>query len=116
MGKKPVMPGEPIAHAAGFNIYAEEEGIIESITGVEESQKLESVVFVEAHAEPGEEALFAQNGGRYVVDGILSNTDPDQLERDMAKIRELVKIEVRTKKPVSSRTTHSSRQLHHSAH
>lgn len=113
MGKKPVMPGEPIAHAAGFNIYAEEEGIIESITGVEESQKLESVVFVEAHAEPGEEALFAQNGGRYIVDGILSNKDPEQLEKDMAKIRELVKITVRPKNKLPSKPQNPARQLHY---
>ncbi|TAL15196.1 ATP-grasp domain-containing protein [Patescibacteria group bacterium] len=105
MGNKPTMPGAPIKHAAGFNIYADDEGIIESIEGIEEAQQLTSVVFVEPHAEPGDEALFAQNGGRYVVDGILSNTDPDQLEKDMAKIREIVKINVRSTDHHTNATT-----------
>ncbi len=114
MGKKPIMPGDPIKHAAGFNIYADEEGIIESIEGIEESQKLASVVFVEPHADPGDEALFAQNGGRYVVDGILSNNDPEQLEKDMAKIREIVKIHVRPSRHTVE--SNSSKQLHHAHH
>jgi hypothetical protein len=97
MGERPIMPGDPIQHAAGFNIYADSEGIIESIEGIKESQKLESVVFIEPHAEIGDMALFASNGGRYVVDGILSNKDLEQLEKDMTKIRGLVKINIQPK-------------------
>lgn len=102
MGNVPIMPTNPIKHAAGFNIYADSEGIIESIEGVVEAQKLDSVVFVEAHANPGEEALFAQNGGRYIVDGILSNSNPEKLEEDMATIRRIIKITIKSKVPVYS--------------
>lgn len=97
LGQKPIMPGEPLQHAAGFNIYAEDEGIIESIMGIAESSKLESVVSIESHAESGDHARFASNGGRYVVDGILSNKDPQKLEEDMTKIRELVVINIESK-------------------
>lgn len=112
MGKKPVMHDAPISHAAGSTIYADAEGVIESIEGIEEANKLESVVFVEAHAKPGEETLFAHNGGRYVVEAILSNTDPEQLERDMATVRSIVKINVRTYEQAPA-SQNPARQLHH---
>jgi biotin carboxylase len=99
MGMNPKMPGKPICHAAGMNIYADEEGYITSIDGLDEARELESVVFLKSHAEPGDMALFAGNGGRLIVDGILSNKDPEQLEHDVAKVRELVKINVSNKKP-----------------
>jgi len=95
LGKKPVMPGEPIQHAAGFNIYADKEGTIESIEGFEEAQKLESVVSMHLYSQPGDQALFANNGGWFTVDGILKNKDPEKLEQDMAQIRNLIKINIR---------------------
>jgi biotin carboxylase len=95
MGMEPIMPTTLIRHAAGMNMYAEEEGTIEAITGVEEAQKLESVVFVECHAKPGDPAQFAENGGKLIVDGIFSNKDADQLEADVAKARELIHIKVK---------------------
>jgi biotin carboxylase len=94
MGGKPIMPGSPIRHAAGVNIYADEEGTITAIEGVEEAAKLESTVYVAAHAKVGDKALFADKGGQLIVDSILSNTDPEQLEKDVAKLRELVTITV----------------------
>jgi len=92
MGKKPIMPGEPVRHAAGINIYADEEGTITAIEGLEEAKKLASVVYLDQHANPGDAAVFADKGGQLIVDGILSNTDKEQLEKDVAKVRELVTI------------------------
>jgi biotin carboxylase len=94
MGKKPTMPGEPIRHAAGINIYADEEGVIASIEGVDEACKLSSIVYLSEHAKAGDEAVFANKGGQLIVDGILSNADKEQLEKDVAKVRELVKINI----------------------
>ncbi|HSW37120.1 MAG TPA: ATP-grasp domain-containing protein [Candidatus Saccharimonadales bacterium] len=94
MGEKPEMPTKPIAHAAGLNIYPEQEGHIKSITGLEEARKLSSVAYLNPHAQPGDLALFAGNGGYLIVDGILSNKDPEKLEADVAKVRELIKINV----------------------
>ena len=96
MGNKPVMPGKPIKHAAGVNIYSDQEGIIESIEGINEASKLESVIFVRTRAKAGDEALFASNGGDLIVDGILSNTDADKLESDVARLRQLVKIKIKS--------------------
>jgi hypothetical protein len=94
MGKKPKMPSKPLRHAAGLNIYADEAGIITSVQGVEEARQLSSIVFLESHAKPGEKAEFADKGGVVIVDGILSNRDKGQLERDVAEVRRLVKIDV----------------------
>jgi len=95
MGGKPKMPGEPIRHAAGMNIYADEEGVITAIEGFDEAKKLASVVELGVHAKPGDKAHFASNGGLLIVDGILSNKDPEQLEKDVAKVRELMVIKVK---------------------
>ncbi len=98
-GIKPTMPGKPLRHAAGFNMYADEEGEIEAIEGLEKARKLPSMVWLKPHAKSGDTALFASNGGQLIVDGILSNADPEQLEEDVAKVRELVKIKI--KKPAT---------------
>lgn len=95
IGKEPIINATPIKHAAGFNMYPDEEGVIESIEGMEEASKLPSVVYIKAHADAGEVALFAGSGGKLIVDGILSNADPAQLEADMQTIRQIVKIRVR---------------------
>lgn len=92
MGLEPELPTKHVKYAAGFNIYAEEEGVISSISGIEEARKVEGVLYVNPHANPGDEALFAGNGGRLIVDGILSDTDADRLEEKMAYIRDIVKI------------------------
>jgi hypothetical protein len=92
MGVPPEMPTKLLKHAAGLNIYADAEGRIKSIKGLEEARSLPSVVYLEAHAKPGDYALFARNGGRLIVDGILSNADPVKLEDDVSRVRELVKV------------------------
>jgi len=98
MGRKPEMPGKPIRHATGLNIYADEEGIITAIDGLQEARKLESVVFIEKHAQPGDLALFASEGGDLIVDAILSNKDPEQLEKDVQSLLRLVRIRVKQPK------------------
>jgi biotin carboxylase len=97
IGAQLEIPTVPIKHAAGINIYAEKEGIITAISGIDQARRLESVVFLEAHAQVGDRALFAGSGGELIVDAILSNKDPEQLERDVAQVRELVTIQVAEK-------------------
>ncbi|HVS79084.1 MAG TPA: ATP-grasp domain-containing protein [Candidatus Saccharimonadales bacterium] len=100
IGLKPEISTEPKAYATGLNIYADEEGIIESIKGLEEARKLPSAVYVAAHAKPGDPAIFAGNGGMLIVDAILTHNDKDQLEADVRRLNELVKINVRAQQPV----------------
>ncbi len=81
-------------HAAGFNIYADREGLITDIQGIQAASKLPSTVSVELNCQLGSKSIFASNGGQFLVDGILSNEDPIALEKDMKKLRELIKIKV----------------------
>lgn len=94
MGLQPKMPTKPIGNATILNIYAEEEGEIESIEGLEAARALDSTVYVHAHAKPGEKAIFATNGGNPVINTLLSNKDPKKLQQDVAKIRELLRINI----------------------
>lgn len=98
MGKEPIMPCKPLRHAMAFKIYADDEGYIESIKGLEEARKIKSVVYISDHAKPNDLALFVMNGGDPVVDGIISGKDPKQLVKDMAKIRQLIKIKIKKEK------------------
>lgn len=95
MGGEPIMPKESIRYSMNFNMYPDEEGTITSIEGIEEAQKLESVIYLNAHAKPGDKALFANNGGQLVVDGVLSNKDKAELDKDLARIEKLVQIKVK---------------------
>jgi len=84
-----------------MNMYADEEGVIGSITGLSQARQLESVVYLEKHAKAGDMALFAGNGGRLIVDGILANKDETKLKEDMLAVRKLIKINVEAKKPAA---------------
>jgi hypothetical protein len=95
MDEKPIIPAEPIGHATSFNIYSDEEGFIEEITGLEEARQVSSLVDIKCYAEPGDLAFFAGNGGRFIVDGTLSNKDPHQLNDDLMRVRKLINIKVR---------------------
>lgn len=94
MNLPPEIPTKLLKHAAGMNIYADREGIISSISGIEAARKLPGVVYINPHAKPGDRALFAEHGGRLIVDGILSHTDPQKLDDNVARVRELVTIHI----------------------
>lgn len=115
MDKKLKMPGTAIGNAACLNLYAEQEGTIASIDGIKEAQKLESVVYINTHSKPGNQAMFARNGGRLIIDSILSNQNAVQLERDVQELERLVKITVIPNRPIfkfrfGQKKTHASIQ------
>jgi biotin carboxylase len=80
--------------AVCMDLYPEKEGIITGFEGFEEIKKLKSFVHVITHAKVGDEALFAQNGGPYIVDVMLSHSDKQQVLRDADKVRQTVLIKV----------------------
>jgi D-alanine-D-alanine ligase-like ATP-grasp enzyme len=94
-GLKTKINRKHIKHARAENIFADMEGVVEAIEGIEEAKKLESTVFVEKHANVGDEALFAHNGGDLLVDAILSNENKEKLEQDVTMLRKLVKIKIK---------------------
>lgn len=95
MGKDPVVNMKAISNATAVNIYADQEGYIDAIEGLEKARKLESVVYLHEHAKPGDLALFAMNGGDNVIDGVLRNDDPKKLREDIKRVNDLVNIKIR---------------------
>lgn len=92
--RDPVINHKHIKYASGFNVYADSEGIIRSIEGIDEIKKMTCVVWFKVHLKPGDSAVFAGNGGEVVAEGIISSPDKKTLEVDMQKIRKLLQIHV----------------------
>ncbi|HSX07079.1 MAG TPA: ATP-grasp domain-containing protein [Candidatus Saccharimonadia bacterium] len=90
----------PIAYSLIANTYADQEGVIESVNGIDETSHLASAVAVEVHCKPGDIALASGKGGKILVDISLSNKDKQQLVVDTGKARQLVTIH--TKQPAES--------------
>lgn len=95
MGKKPKISRKQIAHAAALNIYANDEGYINTIVGIEEAKKIPSVISLSLNASKGDIALFSHSGGDPLITVILSNTDDNELRKDIAIVRALIKITVK---------------------
>lgn len=90
------LPGEndPTKFAVCMDLYPEKEGIITDFVGFDKIKELKSFVHVITHAKIGDEALFAHNGGPYVVDVLLSGHDKEQVLKDAEIARKLVSIRV----------------------
>jgi len=84
--------GEPIAYSLIANTYAQDEGIIEAIDGIEEALQLLSVIDLQAHYGPGDIALPSGKGGKILADAKLSHPDKDQLLADTAKLRKHITV------------------------
>lgn len=92
--KVPIIEHKHVKYASGFNVYADIEGKITSIEGVEDIKKMTSLVWLKVHMGQGDEAVYAGNGGEVVAEGIISAETKEQLEKDMHKIRTILKINV----------------------
>ncbi len=78
-----------------LGIYPETEGEIVSIEGVDNALLIESVNSVDLKMNPGDKAIFANNGGRSAVHASLSNDSPEVLIEDIEKIRNTIKIKTK---------------------
>lgn len=108
MGQKPKIKAKQFAHAAALNIYAEDEGYITGIDGVEEARKISSVISLEMHAEVGDIALFSQNGGYPLASIVLSSKERKQLRKDITLVRDLIKIHVKKLRKQKSKDNKSA--------
>jgi biotin carboxylase len=99
VGLEPEIPTKAIAHSLITNTYADEEGVIEAIDGVDHARALGSVDELIVHATPGDPALPSGKGGKLIVDGFLSNQSQEQLLADADQLRKHITIRTRTHKP-----------------
>jgi biotin carboxylase len=98
VGLEPEIPTKAIAHSLITNTYADEEGVIEEIEGVDNARNVGSVNELIVHAKPGDPALPSGKGGKLIVDGFLSNASQEQLLADADAVRKHINIRTRVHK------------------
>jgi len=99
IGLEPEMPTETVGYSLITNTYAEEEGVIADIEGIEEARAIESVKNLWVHAKAGDFALPSGKGGKLIVDSEMSNTSQQQLLADADKLRAIISIKLTAEKP-----------------
>lgn len=95
---EPKIPTKLLKHAREEDIYADEEGVIEAIEGIDEARNLASMSVLKVAVQPGDRAQFADKGGDVLIQAILSNPDKVQLEADAAKLREIIRFKINNAK------------------
>ena len=93
--EEPHLPQTPKGSAAVFNIYAKQEGILESTSGEDKVEKLASFVSINKIPKDGDELKFAKNNGDIVFAVTLFNEDRAQLEKDIQTMEDVLKINVK---------------------
>ncbi len=76
-----------------MGIYPETEGVIKSINNLSDAGKLEGVVSIDAKMNPGDRAVFAQNGGKSAVHASLVSDSIENLTLLIEKVRNIVNID-----------------------
>lgn len=101
-GEVPEVFTKTINHVAAFNIYAHEEGILESIDGVEAVKKLDSFVSLKQAFFVGDQVLFAKHNGDRVFEIILSNKHKKQFDKDVEYMQNTLILKVKHPKIAKS--------------
>ena len=94
-GEVPHIPAEVKAHTVTIKIYAPEEGVLEAANGIENVQRLKSLVFVRQLFYPGDTVAFAKNNGDPVFEICLSNSNAIQFWRDVRVAENAFSFQVR---------------------
>jgi len=98
VGLEPIITTKPVAYITIVRLYADEEGILERVEGFEEAQAVPSIYNLRMRTEIGELASPSDRGGKVVLDGVLRNTDLDQLYKDAETVRSLITIIIKASK------------------
>lgn len=95
VGMEPIISDTPIAYCTTINFYAENEGIIDSIEGIEAAQNTASSYMLQVSAKPGDKAILSNNGGLILADGLMCNTNLEQLNIDASFVRSTLRFNVK---------------------
>jgi hypothetical protein len=97
VGLEPEINNQLVSHVTIVRLYASQTGELTGITGLEEAKSIGSVYNLRQRAQVGDLVATSDNGGKALVDGVLSNTDLTKLYEDAARVRSIIKIT--TKRP-----------------
>jgi len=92
LSKKPLIPKKILGHSAVFSFFAQEEGRLDRIEGINKARKLKSFFTINTKKKIGEKCLFAKNGGTSVLTVKLFNKNKKALNKDVKILEEYVKI------------------------
>jgi len=95
MDQKPIIFKKVKSHTAVFEIFPEKEGKIVAIRGIEKMKKLKSFVRYEQAKKIGEPCGFSQDGYIYVLQVVLNGKNKKVFERDLERMRDIIKISVK---------------------
>lgn len=101
-GETPDVPSAPKRYAAIFKTYAQDEGILKTIHGLEKVKKLSSYVTMKHPYKRGDMLKFARNNGNAPIEITLCNDNQEQLRADIETIEKAVYVEVSSGNSVSS--------------
>lgn len=93
-GEIPIVPEKPERYAAIFKTYAKEEGILDTIHGLEVIEQLSSYVTMKHPYKKGDALRFARNNGDAVIEITLCNPSEATLRDDIATIENILRIDV----------------------
>ena len=91
-GKQPIISQLWHRYASGFCVYADTEGTITAIEGIDMAKRIESVDSINTNLSIGQQASFVQNGGDYVLDCKMSNNSSSILDADFEKVRGILRV------------------------
>jgi biotin carboxylase len=95
IGMAPDMPTTMKAYGTVFKKHASERGVVETITGIEEARANPSMYTLSVEVEPGDAVLPNAQGGSVLVSGVLRNTNLEQLNRDVATVRNIISVKIK---------------------
>ena len=93
--KKPRLPKKAKGYAAMLRFFGKKEGILKSLQGVQKMRKLKSYIEDKVNRKVGEKCRFAKNGGRGVVEVTLFNKSRSNLQADIRRLEQMIKIETK---------------------
>src|SRR5581483_8450095 len=79
-------------HSTAIALYADEEGQITAIEGVEEARNNPAVYNLFVHASIGDMAKHSNNGGKRVAEGVLYHENLTRLNEEITRVRKGVRI------------------------
>lgn len=95
IGKKPIIPRKIKSHTAVFEIFPEKEGKLVSIQGIKKLKKLKSFLRYEQIKKIGSDCGYSRDGHIYVLLIVLNNHNRKVLCRDIERIKDIIKINVK---------------------
>lgn len=95
VGLEPDIFTELRTYSETFNLYAPKSGTVESLEGIDDVRRHPQLHSMDISVKPGDKVMPSNNGGTMLIDGLMHNSDREQLRRDTDAVRSTIKIKVK---------------------